>query len=72
MGCWGEKRQRAAALQINSLVRLDWRCLWSAVVLRRFWGIAETTDLQMSPNSEMRPTKIRIRRKRRENESATM
>jgi len=60
MGCWGGKRQRAAALQIKRVVPLEWRRLWSAVALHRFRGIAETTALPISDNSSMRPTMNRV------------
>ena len=44
----GEKRQRAPHSKKH-------RAFCSAVALHRFWGIAGTTDLQNSHNSEMRP-----------------
>ncbi len=38
-GMLGEKPQRAAALQTNRVVPLEWRRLWSGVAHHRFGGI---------------------------------
>ncbi len=48
MGCWGKS---GSGLPYSK----KHRAFWSAVALHPFWGIAGTTDLQNSHNSEMRP-----------------
>jgi len=60
MACWGKKRQRAAALQIHRGGPLEWRRLWSAVALHRFWGIPGTTRSPNVRNSHKRPGRTRI------------